>query len=70
MYKTFYRYPSAIHETTQMNPLAPYVTEIKYSDLSPTTKEDLQKNGISSCQYKQKKMIADFSFRPNYVCHV
>ena len=69
-YKYSYRYPSEIHETTQMNPLAPYITEIKYNDLSPTMEESLKRSGISSGQYKQKKMVADFKKTQHYTVHV
>ena len=53
-----------------MNPLAPYVTEINYQDLSPSSESALRKNGIKSGFYKQQKMITDFKDRKGYVAHV
>ena len=53
-----------------MNPLAPYITEIRYTDLSPTMEETLKRSGISSGQYKQKKMVADVKKRQHYTVHV
>ena len=53
-----------------MNPLAPYVTEINYEHLSPSSESALHKNGIKSGYYKQGKMIADFKDRKGYVVHV
>ena len=64
------RYSSKVHEATQMNPLAPYVTKINYQDFSPSSESALFKNGIKSGYYKQRKLIADFKGCKGYVLHV
>ena len=50
-----------------MNPLAPYLTQVKFSQLSPASKSCL---GNAAAKYKQTKMISDFNDRKSYVVHV
>ena len=45
------------------NPLAPYDAIITYDMLSQSAKKIMQKNGIKSKHYSQKKLIADFRDR-------
>ena len=49
------------------NPLAPYETLINYEDLSETAKQIMVNNGVNSKSYCQKKLIADFRDRVEYV---
>ena len=52
------------------NPLAPYETLINYEDLSETAKQIMVNNGVNSKSYCQKKLIADFRDRVEYVVHI
>ena len=51
-------------------PLAPYVSEIRYCDLSDENKDTMKKNGINRQSYKAQKMISDFLPRTSYVTHI
>ena len=50
-----------------MNPLAPYVTQVQFEELSTASVNSLRGNGITTESYKQKKMVADFKDRSSYV---
>ena len=61
----FQSYPEELQTKAEHfeNPLAPYETIIKYDMLSQSAKKIMQKNGIKSKHYSQKKLIADFRDR-------
>ena len=52
------------------NPLAPYETLINYEDLSETAKQIMVNNGVNSKSYCQKKLLADFRNRVEYVVKI
>ena len=61
----FQSYPEELQLKTEHfeNPLAPYDAIITYDMLSQSAKKIMQKNGIKSKHYSQKKLIADFRDR-------
>ena len=60
-------YPEELHENHDAFPLAPEKMEVTYNDLSPTSRQLLEKSGIKS--HKQIKLLSHLGPQKDYVVY-
>ena len=62
-------FPPDVHDRLRQLPIIPELEEICYADLSPYSKEAVQKTYANPQQYKVKKLTASFRPKNRHVCH-